>query len=282
MPFARTTPGIQGAFGEASPLRSRESANLSGELLSAGQHPKECFVVHAQRPISLRSQDSMPATKHRAISGFGNCSWPLAAVAAGALGIIATFLTDLHVEPPDGAATTSAIMTDLSYRTAHVSIVCGYLAVGFLLLLAAAWQRQIAMAHPESTAVRLVPLGLTASAAALTLGYGWKGALATYLPGAPEANAFDQQGLYVYYMLNDFGSFIGWLGVVVAAAAVAWMGLRERSLPLWLGVVSILPPLGTLAFVGAIGLPGAPGLFAAIWLVIAGIGLLLRRTTVHP
>ncbi|MGN6482873.1 MAG: hypothetical protein ACTHMX_00585 [Thermomicrobiales bacterium] len=224
------------------------------------------------------SAPSMPVLQPATATatGFGARAWPLAAVAAGLLGIVATFLTDLHIEPPPNTPTTASLVWQVSYRTAHVSIVTGYLAVGFLLLLAAAWQRHITTRHPDSTAARLVALGLTSSAAALTLGYGWKGALAIYLPGASEANTFDLQGLYIYYLLNDFGSFIGWLGVVVAAAGVAWMGLRERTLPLWLGIVSVLPPLGVAAFVGAVGLPGAPGLFAAIWLVVAGAGLVLR------
>ncbi|MGC4191463.1 MAG: hypothetical protein QM589_09910 [Thermomicrobiales bacterium] len=223
----------------------------------------------------------VPATQSTTTAGFGARAWPVTAVAAGILGLIATFVTDLHVEPADGSPTTAAIVEQVSYRTAHISIVAGYLAVGFLLLLAAAWHRHVLSGQLESIAARLVPLGLTASAAALTLGYGWKGALATYLPGAPEADAFDNQGVYVYYMLNDFGSFIGWLGVVVAAAGVAWMGLRERSLPLWLGLISVPPPVGVVALVGAIGLPGAPGLFAAIWLVIAGTGLALRNPFVR-
>lgn len=222
------------------------------------------------RPVSSTAPIAQAASSRVARA------WPLAGVAAGALGVVATFLTDLHVEPADGQTTTAAIVEQVSYRTAHLSIVAGYLAVGFLLLLAAAWQRHLIARMPESTAARLVPLGLAASAAALSLGYGWKGALATYLPGAPEADSFDQQGLYIYYMLNDFGSFIGWLGVVVAAAGVAWMGLRERSLPLWVGLISVLPPIGVVAFVGAIGLPGAPGLFAAIWLIVAFTGLTLR------
>jgi hypothetical protein len=40
----------------------------------------------------------------------------------------------------------------------------------------------------------------------LSLGYGWRGALAIYLPDGNEPNTFDETGLYVYYMLNDFGA----------------------------------------------------------------------------
>ncbi|MEU5097964.1 hypothetical protein [Streptomyces sp. NPDC020996] len=51
---------------------------------------------------------------------------------------------------------------------------------------------------------------LTAPAAAVTLGYGWKGAPAACPPGGMDASGFDREGLYALFMLNDFGSFAGW------------------------------------------------------------------------
>ena len=103
----------------------------------------------------------------------------------------------------------------------RVSMVIGYVAVALLLVIAANWRRRVEPRVPGSTAAHLVPLGLVASAAGLTYGYGWKGALGNYMPGGIEDGLYDDQGLYVYYMLADFGAWIGWLGVVVAAAAVA-------------------------------------------------------------
>ena len=125
-----------------------------------------------------------------------------------------------------------------------------------------------------------MPLGLVASAAGLTYGYGWKGALGNYMPGRHGGRLFDDQGLYVYFMLNDFGSFIGWLGVVVAAGAIAWMALRERTVSRWIGVVSLLPVIQTTAMVAGLGVPGVPGLLARIWLFVAGLGLTFGKSTI--
>jgi purine-cytosine permease-like protein len=93
-----------------------------------------------------------------------------------------------------------------------------------------------------------------------------------------DSGTYDDMGLYIYYILNDFGSYIGWFGVTVAAGAVAWMGLKERSIPLWIGIVSCVPVLAVLGFTGGTGLPGFPGVVSQIWMVVAFAGLGLHRT----
>ena len=118
-----------------------------------------------------------------------------------------------------------------------------------------------------------------ASAAGLTYGYGWKGALGNYMPGGMEDTLFDDQGLYVYYLLNDFGAWIGWLGVVIAAGAVAYMAFRERTVARWIGVVSVLPVLQTTLMVVGLGVPGVPALLAPMWLVVTGLGLFFSKKT---
>lgn len=245
-------------------------------------------MVQSTTTTTLRSSsppsDSGPtrASSARTTPSLADRAWPTVGLAAGLLGGAATFLGDVHVAVPDSQTSTAAVVADVNRGAAHLSVVAGYLAVAFLLLLAAVWQRQMLATHAGSTAARLVPLGLTASAAALTLGYGWKGAMAIYLPGGLDENTFDQQGLYIYYMLNDFGGFIGWLGVVVAAAGMAWLGLRERAVPRWIGALSAIPPLATLAIVSWVGLPGTPGLFAALWLIVAFGGLTAHTLTRRP
>ncbi len=164
--------------------------------------------------------------------------------------------------------------------TYRLSMVLGYLAVVLLLVLAATWRRRVEPLLPDSTAAHLVPLGLVSSAAGLTYGYGWKGALGNYLPDSLEPHAFDDAGLYVYYVLNDFGSFIGWLGVVVVAGAVAVLGLRERAVPRWIGVVAVLPVLQTTLMVAGLGVPGVPALLGPVWLAVTGLGLYLGRSAV--
>jgi hypothetical protein len=198
-------------------------------------------------------------------------------VTAGIGGLVATLLTDLHVEPPSGA-TTQAVVNEVSQRSAHIGVVVGYVTVALLLVLAALWRGSIERQLMESTAARMVAPGLVAAAGALSLGYGWKGALAIYLPDGSEPNSYDDAGLYVYYMLSDFGGYIGWLPVVVAAGAVAWMGLKERTLPMWIGGFSVLPVLGVVLATGITGLPGFPALMAMPWLIVTFAGLGLHRS----
>ena len=207
--------------------------------------------------------------------------WPLYGAAAGLLGFAAT----MPLDGRDGVATENVKLThdlfvDLNPAVYRASMIVGYIAVALLLVTAANWRRRVEHRLPGSTAAHLVPLGLVASAAGLTYGYAWKGALGNYIPGGMEDQYFDDQGLAVYFMLNDFGSFIGWLGVVVAAGAVAYMGLRERTVSRWIGVISLLPVVQTAVMVAGLGVPGVQGLLAGLWLFVAGIGLAFGRSTI--
>jgi len=205
--------------------------------------------------------------------------WPLVGAAAGLFGFLATFIFSAG-DVPEHIRLTPSLFTDLSPVTYRLSFVSGYVAVALLIVFAAQWRRRVEGRVPGSTAAHVVPLGLVTSAAGLTYGYGWKGALGNYMPGGPEAGSFDDQGLYVYYVLNDFGTFIGWLGVVVAAGAVAWMSLRERTVSRWIGVVSLLPVLLVLGLGFVAGVAGSPGLLAPIWLMVTGLGLTFGRSTI--
>lgn len=207
----------------------------------------------------------------------GRATWPLIAGAAGLLGVVATIVTDGRTQTEVGL--NHELFTDLDPAVYRASMITGYVVVALLLALAAVWRRRVESRLPGSTAAHLVPLGLVASAAGLAYGYGWKGALGLYMPGGPEEGAFDDTGLYVYYVLTDFGAWIGWLGVVVAAGAVAWMALRERTVSRWIGVVSVLPVLQTTLMVG-LGIPGVPALLAPLWLLVAGLGLYFGKSTI--
>ncbi len=209
--------------------------------------------------------------------------WPLVGVAAGITGFLATIVLDIHQELDDGSGfdTSMAIIDQVSQRTAHLSVIAGFTTVALLLILAACWRTAIERRFPDQAAAALVPLAITAAAGALALGYGWKGAMAIYHPDGPEAGAFDDMGLYVYYMLNDFGSFIGWLGVTVAAGAIAWLALKDRVLPLWIGFWSCLPVLAVMIALVATGLPGFPGVVSPIWMVVTFAGLAASNSMVR-
>lgn len=206
--------------------------------------------------------------------------WPLVATATGLLGYAATLVFDGRTTGTDEVSISETLFTDLNPMVYRASMVTGYVVVALLLVLAAQWRRHVEARVPGSTAAHVVPLGLVASAAGLTYGYGWKGALGNYMPGGMEEGFYDTQGLYVYYLLNDFGAFIGWLGVVVAAGAVAWMGLRERTVARWLGAFSVLPVLAVVLMSGVGGVAGFPALVGPVWLVVLGLGLVFGRHTI--
>ncbi|MEV7430987.1 hypothetical protein AB0N29_15320 [Nocardioides sp. NPDC092400] len=222
----------------------------------------------------------LPGTADRATTSTRG-RWPLAATAAGTLGFVATLVLDGRNDVPTEVRFTDGFFDTLDPMVYRLSLVLGYAAVAMLLLLAAQWRRRVEPRVPASTAASLVTLGLVSSAAGLTYGYGWKGALGLYLPDGTEGGSFDQAGLTTYFMLNDFGSWIGWLGVVVAAAGIAWMGLRERTVSRWIGVVSLLPVLQTTAMVLGLGVPGVPALLAPIYLVVLGLGLTFGRSVIN-
>lgn len=210
----------------------------------------------------------------------GRRRWPLLGVAAGVGAIVATLVLDVHptswdVEDPY----SQAVVDEISSGKAHASVVVGYVVVALLVVLAAAWRRHVEPRALQSTAARVVPLGLTAAAGALSLGYGWRGALGLYTGN--EAGAFDEAGLYVYYVLNDFGAYIGFLGVTIAAGAVVWMSLKERLVSRWIGVFSIVPILPVVITVSVFGLPGFPGVSSGLWLIVTFAGLAFGRSTIN-
>jgi hypothetical protein len=207
-------------------------------------------------------------------------TWPLAGVGAGVTGFLATIIFDVHatLDTGSGADYTMDIVHEVSQRNAHFSIITGYLTVALLLTLAGCWRTHVERRLPGSAAAAVVPLAFAAAAGALSLGYGWKGAMGLYHPDGNEPGTFDDMGLYVYYVMNDFGSFIGWLGVTVAAGAVAWLALKDRVLPLWVGLWSVLPVVAVILPLVLTGLPGFPGVVSQIWMVVAFGGLALANS----
>ncbi|ADP84119.1 hypothetical protein [Pseudofrankia inefficax] len=212
---------------------------------------------------------------HETVAGTpARSRWTWLGVGAGVLGIVATMFTSPnvgtdHVGP--GA------LAKLSRGQLQLGGALGYLAVAVLLVLAASWRSRAVPTGRGAVAARVVADGLTASAAALSLGYGWKLALALYLPGGLNENGFGTEGQFFYLMLNDFGPFIGYLGVVVAAGAVAWLSLRDHLVSRWLGLVSLIPPVAVAFMSCGLSIAGFPGMVGPIWLIVAFAGLSLGK-----
>ena len=128
-------------------------------------------------------------------------------------------------------------------------------------------ERQLYLVLPDGKAMRY---GVTVGDEA----YGWKGALGDYLHGAAEEGTYDDQGLYIYYVMHDFSPYIGWVPMVVAAGGLAWMAFGEGLVSKPLGGVSagfVVLVFVAVAVTGVPGLPfvGALGLVAAsVWLAV--------------
>ena len=198
--------------------------------------------------------------------------WAWLGVAAGVLGAIATLFTQVATSAKNIDA---SVLSTLHTGEFRLGGALGYLTVASLLCLSAAWRVSVR----PGIASRVVADGLTASAGALTLGYGWKLALALYLPGGVNAHEFGTQAQFIYYVLNDFGPFIGWLGVIVAAGAVAYISLREKLVATWVGIISLLPVIAVLFMSLGMTVAGFPGVVGPIWMVVAFAGLALGK---HP
>jgi hypothetical protein len=208
-------------------------------------------------------------------------AWPLWAVAAGMLGFVATVLTDARAgdtSDPDYTVTVTDIPA-LDHELFRIGGMVGYVCVAALLVLAAVWQRRVSQKHSWSLGAPVVTFGLVAAAAALTLAYGWKGALGDYLHGAMEEGTYDDQGLYTYYVMNDFSPYIGWVPVTVALGGLAWMAFRERLVSRGLGAFAGFMAIALYAVVGITGVPGLPFL-SSLCLVVVGVWLAVGRSPI--
>jgi hypothetical protein len=230
-------------------------------------------------PGLTRAARHAPTPPARPERGFR--SWPLWATAAGALGFVSTIVTDARAgdtSDPDYTVTV-ADMAGLDHLPHRIGASTGYLTVVVLIVLAAVWHRRVAQRFVWSLGAPVVTFGLLASAAALSLAYGWKGALGDYGHGGLEAGTYDDPGVYTYYVMNDFSPYIGWVGVTVALLGLAWMAFRERLVARGLG--GFAGGYGLLLF-GAVAVTGVPGLpvGSTLGLVVVGIWLAVGRSPI--
>lgn len=208
----------------------------------------------------------------RAVPGW---QWPLWGVAAGVLGYVGHLYAGVNPTNDQRHLGAEAVVAALDQRKFHIGVVSGIVAIFCLLVFTAGWRRWASTEAPTSLAASVVSLAMVASAGAMILGYGFKGALAVYLPGGMDDELHTAQGLYSLYMFDDFAPFIAWYGVAMAAAAMAWLSLRERRLPVWIGVLSALFAIVPFGFLVATGLPGFPGVVDPLWLIVTSVGLAL-------
>ena len=222
--------------------------------------------------------------------------WPLWGVAAGIAGLTATVLMDTRPESELLAADEgrefmmdASYMNELAHTSNYLGFLIGFVAVACLIVFAAAWRSRVEQQHTRSIAASVVTGGLLVSAGGLALAYGWKGALANYGYTGNEFGMFDDPGLYVYYILTDFGPYIPWLGVLVSFAGMAWLAWAERLVSRILGTLLALYVVFIAAAYAVMGVPGLAGPLsggvlaaASLWLVVGRSRVTLRPLVVAP
>jgi hypothetical protein len=211
------------------------------------------------------------------VGGVRRNFWGLWGVAAGVLGLVTNVgLDDQSKHLKSLQPWEATVVAELNRSLYWAGVVTGLAAILCLVLFIAGWKR---WAEPlsASLAAGAVTVVLTVSAAAMLVGYGLKGALAEYLPGGSNADNFSPDALLVLFTLNDTAGWYAWWGVIIAAGFCAWLGLRERILPIWLALVAVLavlPPLLAMLLTGAVAIAGLTG---PLWMIALGLALTLRR-----
>jgi len=204
-------------------------------------------------------------------------TWALWGTAAGVCGVTANMLTQPSLTEAQRQEGFDGVFDGLSRGSYHLGAVAGFLAVACLLLFAAGFSRWAQRQASDSLALRATPLALVASAGALIASYGVKGQLAAYLDGGFNEASYPDREVYVYYLLDDLAGWFSWWGVAVAAACIAWLSFRERLVVRWVGGLAVLAALAPVGFLVAFGFTGYAGVITPVFLVLAGIGMALRR-----
>lgn len=208
-------------------------------------------------------------------------AWPLWIAAAGLLGLISTLGTDERIDSSSDYAypVTADAIKALDHMPFRIGGLTGYLTVIVLIAAAAVWRHRVERRYPWSVGASVVTFGIISASGALALVYGWKGALGNYLHGAGEANTYDDQGLYVLYMIHDFGPYFAWVPALASAFGLAYMAFREGLVSKVLGAGAGLMAGGLILAVAVTGVPGLPFMIA-LGILIAGIWLAVGRSAI--
>ncbi len=218
---------------------------------------------------SVRTDGAAPDT--------ARVTWPVAGIVAGVAGLVAgmagmaSITEEQYLEGP-------TVISELERGSYHVSFVLGLVSVAALFIAAAGWRRWAQHRAADDLAAGTIATALTATATINIIGYSLAGALGLYLEGGMDGGTVSDEALFVNFAYLDFGTLFGWWGAMLAAGCMAFLAFRRRVLPRWMGIVSVATmvlPVGLALFSS---LPGMPGFFMPLWLVITSTGMVFSRT----
>lgn len=208
-------------------------------------------------------------------------AWPLLISLCGLLGIVALLLEgrpDANGSDFDYPVTAEDVL-GLDHVPYRLSGALGYVLALLLVAAAVVWRHRVERRFPGSSGATAVSYGVLATAALVTLTYGWRGAVGNYLPSGREGDSYDAEGIYNYYILTDFSPYIAFVPLLASAYGLAWMAFRERLVSRGLGALSAILATALLIAFFVLGVPGLPGMIV-LGLIVAGIWLAFGRSPI--
>lgn len=202
-------------------------------------------------------------------------SWAWWGFAGGVAGVLVIMLDPLQRQQFPGRPWGPDVVAFLDRGQYHLTAGIGLMAVLCLIMFATGWRRWSGENRKNLAALAVAP-AVAVTATLVLLGTGIKAALAEYAVGATNANVFTNQGVYTLFVLDDSAAYFAWWGVQIAAGLVAWLSFKDRLLPAWFGVVTVLVLLPQVVVFFMIGALNGAGFYGALWLILASLYLALR------
>lgn len=198
--------------------------------------------------------------------------WPAWALAAVLLFMSRGFVSTPELNAAAKKEPTAAAVAGLADEKVGAIIGAGlsFLGLACMLVFLASLARTAWRPNLASLAPILILLGGTVAAAGMMIVFAMLGGLG----GALWEDYAVSTVAAIDGLLSSMG-YSSWIALGLTTAGVALGGLRDGTLPRWLGWVSAIFTLvfGALAF-----FPVVSWALAFLWLLIAGVGLLASRS----
>lgn len=222
----------------------------------------------------------VPAGDGRPEPDAGKARWPLFGILAGVNGLVSSFMILGSGITEEDAQKGVEVVGELQRGNFRIGAILGMISIGFLFVTVAAWRRWLEKIAPDDLAARTIPTALSGIPILNVFFISMAATLVLYLPGGTDHGWLSDDALFVNFSMLDFGPLLGWWGAMVAAIALTVMAFGSNPhIPRWMGFFSIAMLLLPVATFLGMGLPGLPGFFGPIWLVVISLSQLFGKTT---
>lgn len=203
--------------------------------------------------------------------------WPAWGVAAGALGLYATWFSFEQVPEAakdEGSAAVYDALTEGQGMVIGLGARAGFAATVCLLIFAAGLFRLVQRRGAGATlALPVLKMAIPASAGAMVISWSLKAMLAGGMPGGVDEAFYTETDTTVLHLFVDQLQWVPWMGLVIGIGALAVLALKERVLPRWIGWVSVVAVVLVSIMTFAFALPYSSGVVAPFWLLVVSLGL---------